>query len=673
MDPETLSGPAAEGHPIDARYPGPSDEHGIWLKTVGSSGIRQVTSNPIVLDLLAAWESAGRNSFRPLPDLLDVRRAIGPNVTPHLVVHRHLYDPDDLELIEAGLGITRFTGEAIVGKTTRDIDPEIRNLMFQTWDTRSVGQRPMFMIGRSPVAINTFVTAWDRIVLPVSIGEKDEGSIGVSVPHDFASEVMTEFMDTLVEGVAVWSGAEWSLPCQFTNLVFDRMIGANNNRAVIGQLFLDIFPRLSSGVLLDAIQHVRTMGEPAVLERISFDAPFDPNKIYRVVIFADRDYIVTNFQDVTASIRQVDFLHSEKGKTKGLLDVLDVMGNDILVYGVDGGNLRVLDANRSFVRRTGFKVKDISGLSIIELGELMQGEWPILSKVTASLRKKQPDRFKVSLRTVTGNIVIYEATYCQFPSPDGSSVRIFAILRDITEEERELQLRAQVNRIEVIGRIGQTIVSDMKSCLRPIMTHLCQAESSFPKSNVDGDRLRVALESARQAVQLIHELGLAIGPHHDTAGVTRGDYVAVIEAAVDRFSASLPPDVVLSKIGFLSHGCADGTIKLGVTDINCIVRNLIVNAVDALVDGQGTIDICVSEIDDGRTCLLSVSDNGHGMDEEVKAMIFDPFFSTRPLSSGTGLGLSVVYRLVQICGGSISVESRVGGGTTFLLKIPVSR
>ena len=70
---------------------------------------------------------------------------------------------------------------------------------------------------------------------------------------------------------------------------------------------------------------------------------------------------------------------------------------------------------------------------------------------------------------------------------------------------------------------------------------------------------------------------------------------------------------------------------------------------------------------------VSVTDTGSGIPEEIRSRIFDPFFTTKEVGKGTGLGLSICFDIIQKHGGEISVESEVGTGTTFVVRLPVSQ
>ncbi|MES9818871.1 MAG: ATP-binding protein [Candidatus Thiodiazotropha sp.] len=99
-----------------------------------------------------------------------------------------------------------------------------------------------------------------------------------------------------------------------------------------------------------------------------------------------------------------------------------------------------------------------------------------------------------------------------------------------------------------------------------------------------------------------------------------------------------------------------------------IICNLLKNAVE-IIPENGTIDFNMYQ--EGSLLVIKVSDNGPGVASNIRNQLFDPFFTTKP--NGTGLGLWVVYRLVQNMQGIIEVESELGKGTTFLIELPVIR
>jgi signal transduction histidine kinase len=98
-----------------------------------------------------------------------------------------------------------------------------------------------------------------------------------------------------------------------------------------------------------------------------------------------------------------------------------------------------------------------------------------------------------------------------------------------------------------------------------------------------------------------------------------------------------------------------------------VFMNIISNAVDA-IPHKGEISVSISR--DEKFAVVTISDNGQGMPEQVRSRIFDPFFTTKEVGKGTGLGLSISYGIIQKHQGEIAVESKHGEGTTFIIKLP---
>jgi signal transduction histidine kinase len=102
--------------------------------------------------------------------------------------------------------------------------------------------------------------------------------------------------------------------------------------------------------------------------------------------------------------------------------------------------------------------------------------------------------------------------------------------------------------------------------------------------------------------------------------------------------------------------------------LNQVFMNILANAAQA-IKGKGTVKITTRK--DGDYAKISFTDNGVGIDPEHLSRIFDPFFTTKDIGEGTGLGLSVSYGIIEKHNGTISVESKVGEGTTFTIRIPI--
>lgn len=114
---------------------------------------------------------------------------------------------------------------------------------------------------------------------------------------------------------------------------------------------------------------------------------------------------------------------------------------------------------------------------------------------------------------------------------------------------------------------------------------------------------------------------------------------------------------------------ADLTLNCYQVGLNQIFMNLITNAVDVMPTQNGRIEVNASE-ETGDFIVISISDNGSGMSDEIKNRIFDPFFTTKDVGKGTGLGLHIVQKEVERHSGSIAVMSELNKGTTFTIKLP---
>lgn len=145
-----------------------------------------------------------------------------------------------------------------------------------------------------------------------------------------------------------------------------------------------------------------------------------------------------------------------------------------------------------------------------------------------------------------------------------------------------------------------------------------------------------------------------------------------MEAAIDhalRFTAHIQKGITITR-----HDAPDDTVVGSQSTIAQVLVNLIVNAVAAVraVEEERKPEITITTVVEGEELIVSVRDNGTGIDPKIQSQIFDPFFSTKDVGEGMGLGLAVSHRIIANHGGSLTVKSSLGEWTEFRFNLPIS-
>ena len=263
------------------------------------------------------------------------------------------------------------------------------------------------------------------------------------------------------------------------------------------------------------------------------------------------------------------------------------------------------------------------------------------------------------------------------------AARASAEIERMTLEEDKRVIEKQLNQIqkmEAIGTLAGGIAHDFNNILAPIIGY---AELSMQKVP-DGSRMRGDLEQILMAANRAKELVMQIlSFSRQTEQEPKPIQVSLIVKEAAKFlRASLPSTIEISAV--IAPDVMQSKIIGDPTQLHQVLMNLCVNAGHAMLDGGGRLEIELSNADveaefvsqypgakPGRYLKLTVTDTGHGMDQEVMQRIFEPYFTTKGPGRGTGLGLSVAYGIVNGCGGWIDVESRRGRGSTFDVFLPV--
>jgi signal transduction histidine kinase/sensor domain CHASE-containing protein/CheY-like chemotaxis protein len=259
---------------------------------------------------------------------------------------------------------------------------------------------------------------------------------------------------------------------------------------------------------------------------------------------------------------------------------------------------------------------------------------------------------------------------------DGKLVRIWGTQREVTEQRRLEQQLRQAQKMEAVGRLAGGVAHDFNNLLSVIHGYTELLLRRFYPGSPEQKEAQQVLHATDRAAALTRQL-LALGRKQ----VLAPRILDLNAVAFDIYM--LLRRLVREDVEFETRFAPQlWSVRADPTQMEQVLVNLIANASDATPAGATvtleTRNVTLrasspggdSWLPPGEYVQLMVSDNGVGMDAETRARIFEPFFSTKEVGKGTGLGLATVYGIVRQSGGQISVQSEPGSGSAFTVYLP---
>ena len=332
--------------------------------------------------------------------------------------------------------------------------------------------------------------------------------------------------------------------------------------------------------------------------------------------------------------------------------------------------LVILHANPALCRITGYSAEELVGRP-----------HGFMHNVRADLQalrrwfKRLPDHDAYSaegyLRHRDGHSIYASWTFSFLPDAKGKVTHIVGTYRDMTANRSLQEALVHSQRLDAVGRLAGGVAHDFNNLLSVINGYCEILQHSIGEN-----------EKARKEVQEIHQAGqrasglvrqlLAFGRRQALDPRVINPNRLVRENA-DILSRLLGTERSLE----LSLDDTVGNIRVDPTQLQQVLLNLVINARDATLPGVRVVITTgmrrvapgfnrrITAMAPGTYVVLTISDNGCGMDEATQAVLFEPFFTTKDEGMGTGLGLALVYGVVQQSGGHIKVRSQLDAGTTF--------
>ncbi|HUF03256.1 MAG TPA: ATP-binding protein [Aridibacter sp.] len=365
-------------------------------------------------------------------------------------------------------------------------------------------------------------------------------------------------------------------------------------------------------------------------------------------------------------------LYQEQETRAGELALLKEFNESIVesvnvgLIAVDEGGL-ITRCNTSFEQMFGFSRAEAVGRLAADVfrPEFAESLDQVLGKSSWHLTEIR-NAYKVETRRPDGEPLILNVAIAPLRSPGGSQNGAIVVLENVTSRVKLEEGLQQNEKLSSIGLLAAGVAHEVNTPLTGVSSYTQMLLGMIPESDPKHELLQKVHKQTERASNIVGNL-----LNFSRAG-NAGEFTEVdVNKLLDDTLQLLEPQIRKSKIEIV-RGYSKVPLKIDGNPgkLQQVFTNLIINAQDAILhEGSITLE---TELDSEGMVIVRISDTGDGIDPEDLSKIYDPFFTTKPVGSGTGLGMAVSYGIVQEHSGTIAVRSEKGVGTTFEIAFPAS-
>jgi len=414
----------------------------------------------------------------------------------------------------------------------------------------------------------------------------------------------------------------------------------------------DVLTALGCSVAVAALASIGVFA----IGQIYNDGPATVLGLAEIVFLSAIWWLTKRNRALRASVKRAEQTHqSDK-------EIFQASGEGIVVHDKVTG--RIIEANEAALKLLGFTPENADEFALSTLTS--PGSEYSLNMLHAHLlgATRTPARFEWTTRSLDGRTVWLDVTV-RSALIEGKEC-VVAILHDTTEQRKLQEQFQQSENLRVVGQLASGVAQDFSNQLTVISANASLLETSLASQPELAEYARDIVDSSLRSTELTQQL--LVFARKSELREELIDVDALVAKVVKLLKRSIDSGIEIAHECSVSPACVKGDPML----LQNAVLNLGLNARDSMLDG-GFLRITVSTSDEGEggQVHLWVEDTGCGMSQEVQQHIFEPFYMTR--SEGTGMGMAAVYGTVAAHHGTIDVESTLGQGSCFVIKLPIVR
>lgn len=482
------------------------------------------------------------------------------------------------------------------------------------------------------------------------------------------STMLQGIVDHISSGIAIYEAIDEGEDFIIKNLNIAGLHTAEKElEELVGKRVSEAFPGIKEMGLFDVFKQVYHSGEPQSLPLSFYEdsevSQWPENYVYKL----PTGEIIAVYDDLTEKKRYTDQLEK---KSEEWEKTFESISDFITIQDLDK---KILRANKAVYNYFQLEPEQLIGKTCYQLYRGTDEPCPDCPGISISAANNNtPKLIKHSSLGKT-----FEVQASPLLDKQDKIIQWVYVAKDVTEILKMEQELRQAQKMEAIGTLAGGIAHDFNNILTAIIGYAEMATDDLPVDSRARSDIAQVLMAGERARQLVKQILTFSRKNEDDTQPLR--MRLVVKEAMKMLRASLPSTIEIQTE--LDGG--DATVLADPTAIHQVVVNLCTNAAHALANQKGKIEVSLHEedfaeipqpeiwhADPGSFLLLTVTDNGQGMDQQTKDRIFEPYYTTKERGKGTGLGLSLVHGIIQQYHGFITIDSSPGEGTIFKVALP---